>query len=40
MKVSRLEKKVAGAEEESARKVAEEKEETAKFRAALNEQER
>ena len=40
VKVSRLEKKVAGAEEESARRVAQEKEETAKFKAALDEQER
>ena len=35
----RLEKKVAGAEEESARKVALEREETVKFREALNLQE-
>lgn len=40
MKVSRLEKKVAGAEEESARKVEREKEETAKIREALDNQER
>lgn len=40
VKVSRLEKKVAGAEEESARKVAQEREETAKFKEALDEQER
>lgn len=40
VKVSRLEKKVAGAEEESGRKVAREKEETAKFREALDKQER
>ena len=40
VKISRLDKKVASAEEDSARKVDQEKEETAKFRAALEEQER
>ena len=40
MKVSRLEKKVAGAEEECARKVALEKQETTKFKEALDEQEK
>ena len=39
VKILRLEKKVAGAEEESARKVALEREETAKFRDALDLQE-
>ena len=40
MKARKLEKKVAGAEEESARKVAQEKTETAKFKEALEEQEK
>ena len=40
VKVMRLEKKVAGAEEECARKVALEREETTKFKEALDLQER